>query len=94
LVGVDVWQSGCAAGPVDHSGDGVPVQRFAALAGQQQRVVGGHVGGAVVGDQGDQVWVQWEVAVGAQFADRDVQPVGGADEHDRVGSQRGELADA
>jgi hypothetical protein len=28
-----------------------------------------------------------------QFADRDVQPVPGADEYDRVGGQGGELAD-
>jgi len=28
-----------------------------------------------------------------QFADRDVQPVGGADEYDRVRLEGGELAD-
>jgi hypothetical protein len=41
----------------------------------------------------DRVWVQRQVAVVVQFADRDVQPVRGADEHDRVGLQGGELAD-
>jgi hypothetical protein len=29
-----------------------------------------------------------------EFADRDVQPVRGADQHDRVGLQGGELPDA
>ena len=64
------------------------------LAGQQQRVVCGDVPGVVVVDEGDQVRVQWQVAAVVQFADRDVQPVPGADEHDRVGGQTGELADA
>ncbi len=54
-------------------------------AGQQQRVVGGDVRGAVVADEGDQVRVQGQVAVLVEFADGDVQPVRGADEHDRVG---------
>jgi hypothetical protein len=56
-------------------------------------MIGGDVGGAVVADEGDQVWVQRQVAVLAQLADRHVQPVGGADEHDRVGAQADELAD-
>jgi hypothetical protein len=34
LVGVNVGQPGGGAGPVDHPGDGVPVQRAAVLAGQ------------------------------------------------------------
>ena len=60
---VDVWQVGGGAGLVDHSGDGVPVQRSAVLEGQQQRMIGRHVLGAVVADQGDQVWVQVPVVV-------------------------------
>jgi hypothetical protein len=44
------------------------------------------VGLAVVADQGDQVWVQGQVAVVVEFADRDVQPVSGADHHDGVGA--------
>jgi hypothetical protein len=51
------------------------------------------VGAAVVADQRDQVGVQRQIAVVAEFADRHVQPVPGADEHDRVGEQRDELAD-
>jgi hypothetical protein len=72
----------------------VPVQRPAVLPGQQQRVAGLDVGAAVVADEGDQVRVQRQVAVLVEFADRDVQPVRGADEHDRVGLQCGELTDA
>ncbi len=76
LVGVDVGQPGGGAGSVDHPGDGVPVQGSAVLPGQQQRVPGRDVRGAVVVDQGDQVRVQRQVAVLAELADRDVQPVG------------------
>jgi hypothetical protein len=94
LVGVDVGQSGGGAGFVDQTGDGVPVQWPAVLPGQQQWVSAGNVRGAVVADEGDQVRVQRQVAVFAQLADRDVQPMPGADEHDRVGAQRGELTDA
>jgi hypothetical protein len=39
------------------------------------------------------MWVQGQVALVVQFADGHVQPVGGADEYDRVGVQGGELAD-
>ena len=92
--GVDVRQAGGGAGLVDQPGDGVPVQRPAVLAGQQQRVVGCDVSGAVVADEGDQVGVQRQVSVVVEFADRDVQPMSGADEHDRIGGQGGELADA
>ena len=62
--------------------------------GSSSGLSGGDVRGAVVADEGDQVRVQRQVAVLVEFADRDVQPVRGADEHDRVGAQGGELADA
>jgi hypothetical protein len=45
------------------------------------------VGGAVVVDEGDQVRVQGQVAVVAKFADRDVQPVSGADEEHPQGAE-------
>ena len=93
LVGVDVGQPGGGAGLVDVAGDGVPVGRLAVLPGQQQRVGGVDVRGAVLVDQGDQVRVQRQVAVLAELADRDVQPRAGADLHDRVGLQAGVLAD-
>jgi hypothetical protein len=93
LVWVDVRQPGGRAGPVDHPGDGVPVQRGAVLPGQQQRVLRGHVRVSVVLDQGEQVRVQRQVAVLAELADRDVQPGGGADRDHGVGAQVGVLAD-
>ena len=49
--------------------------------------------GAVVTDQLDQVRVQRQVPVVVQFADRDVQPVAGADLDDRFGLQAGQFAD-
>jgi hypothetical protein len=58
LVGMQVGQAGRGAGFVDQPGERVSVQRAAVLAGQQQRVVGWHVGGAVVVDEADQVRVQ------------------------------------
>ena len=48
---------------------------------------------AVVADQLDQVRVQRQVPVVVQFAERDVQPVSGADLHDCSGLQVGQLAD-
>jgi len=85
LVGVDVGQPGCSAGPVDHPGDGVPVQRAAVLPRQQQRMIGGDVGGAVAVDEGDQLGVQQQVAVLAELADRDMQQGPAPDEHDSIG---------
>ena len=93
LVGVDMRQPGGGAGLVDVTGHGVPVGWLAVLPGQQQRVCRIDVTGAVVVDEGDQVGVQRQVTVFTEFADRDVQPWAGADLHDRVGAQRGVLAD-
>jgi len=93
LVGVDVGQAGRGAGPVDHPGDGVPVQRAAVLPRQQQPMARRDVPGPVGIDQGDQLRVQRQVAVLAELADRDVQPGPGADEHDGISAQAGELAD-
>jgi hypothetical protein len=93
LMGVDMGQSGCGAGPVDHPGDAVPVEAAAVLAGQQQGMAGCDVAGAIVVDQGDQLRVQRQVAVLSELADRDVQPRPGADLDNRVGAQGGVLAD-
>jgi hypothetical protein len=48
---------------------------------------------AVAVDEGHQLGVQRQVAVLAELADRDVQPGPGADEHDSIGPQAGELTD-
>ena len=93
LVRVDVPDPGGLGGLVQVAGDGVAVHRLAVLPGQQQRVARGHVALAVVGDQGHQLRVQRDVAVVVQLADRDVQPVPGADLHDRVVLEGDQLAD-
>ena len=51
------------------------------------------VPGPVLVDEGQQLRVQREVAVFAQFADRDVKPRAGADVHDGISAQRGVFAD-
>jgi hypothetical protein len=93
LVRVDVWQAGGGGGFVEVAGDAVPVHRFAVLSRQQEGIVGVDVTFAVVADQVDQVWVQRQVTVIVKFPDRDVQPVPGADLHDRVRTQTGQFAD-
>ena len=93
LVGMDVGQPGSGAGPVDHPGDGVPVQRAAVLPRQQQRVTCGDMGSPVGVDERDELGVQRQVAVLAELADRDVQPGPGTDQDHSIGGQAGELAD-
>jgi hypothetical protein len=53
--------------------------------------VGQAVGGPC-GEQRDQLGVQGHVAVVAELAERDAQPVGRPDEDDGVGLEIGELA--
>ncbi|HEX2401780.1 MAG TPA: hypothetical protein VHJ79_17620 [Mycobacterium sp.] len=91
--GVDVRQPGGPAGPVDHPGDRVPIKGGAVGSWEKQRMLGWHVLHAVLIDQHDQLWVQRQVAVVVQLAHGHVQPRCSADLHDRVGRQRGVLAD-
>ena len=93
LVGMDMGQAGGSAGPVDHPGDGVPVQGPAVLPGQQQRMIWRDVPGPVGIDKGDQLGVQRQVAVLAQLADRDVQPRPRADQDHGISREAGELTD-
>jgi len=93
LVGVDVSQPRRGAGAVDHPGHRVPVLRSSVLPGQEQWVPGRDVPGAVGVDDLDDAWVQRQVAVLVELADGNVEPVGGADEHDRVAGQGGVLPD-
>jgi hypothetical protein len=67
---------------------GLPFSR-----GSSSGFAGGHVALAVVGDEGQQLRVQRDVAVVVQLADRDVQPVPGADLHDRVVLEADQLVD-
>src|SRR5258707_909154 len=84
---------GGAADAGDDAADEVPVQR-AAVVGDQALVAADvlEVGRGPGGEQLDELGVQRDVAVIAELAQRDPQPVPGADEHDRVGVQAGQLA--
>jgi hypothetical protein len=93
LVRMDVWQAGGEGGAVDQSGGGVPVELAAVGSWDQPGTVAMDVVGTVVGDQLDQVGVQRDVAVVVQLADRDVQPVPGADLDYGIRAQGDELAD-
>ena len=68
----------------------------AAVVGDESAVAADvvEVGGGPVGEQGDEVGVQRDVAVVAQLADRDAQPVAVTDEHDGVGVEVAQLAGA
>ena len=89
LLWVHAWNAGDAADPVDDPGDDVSVER-AAVVGDQPVVDADvlEVGGSPVGEQVDQLRVQRHVAVGAELAERDAQPMVGADLHHRI---RGEV---
>jgi hypothetical protein len=92
--GWGVWHPRGRGHGVQDPGDRVPVGGVPVLPGQQQRVLWRGVLSAVGVDQLHQLRVQQQVAVLAQLADRHVQPRGGADEHDGVGAQCGELTHA
>ena len=92
-VRVDARDARSAGDPCDDAGDGVAVQGAAVVGGQPlvpADVL--EVGGGPGGEQRGQLGVQRDVPVVAELAERDAQPVGGADEDDRVGFQAGELA--
>jgi len=65
-----------------------------AVIGDQSAVVADvfDVGGGPGGEQGDEVGVQRDVAVVAQFADGNAQPVAVTDEHDGLGGEAAQLA--
>ena len=85
LVGGDVADAGGVAQMPQRLGDTVVTDRPVVF---EQKTIGAQPGGPVVGDpvveEFFQLWVQRNVAVVVQLADRDPQPVGGADLHDRV----------
>ena len=56
-------------------------------------MTGWHMCGPVLIDQGDQLRVQRQGAVLAEFADRDVKPRPGADQDHVPGGQAGVLTD-
>ena len=92
LVGVDA-DAAAAADTAGDTADLVAVDRAAVIGGQAPAgadVIG--VGGGPGGEERDQFGVQGHVAVVAELAERDAQPVAGADEDDGVGFEIGELA--
>jgi len=83
---------GGAAGPVHDARDDVPVQR-AAVVGDQPLAAADvlEVVRGPGGEEAGELGVQRHVAVVAELAQRDAQPVPGADPHHRVGVQIGQL---
>jgi hypothetical protein len=82
-----------SADPGDDAADEVAVER-AAVVGDQALAVADvlEVGRGPGGEQLHQVGVQRHVAVVAELAERDPQPVPGADLDDRVGVEAGQLS--
>ena len=91
-VRVHAGNPGGPADAGDDAADEVAVQG-AAVVGDQALVVADvlQVGGGPGGEQLDELGVQRDVAVVAELAQRDPQPVPGADLDDRVGVQAGQF---
>jgi hypothetical protein len=92
LVGVHA-DAAAAADTADDAADLVAVQRASVVGGQAPAgadVIG--VDGGPDGEERDQLGVRRHVPVVAELAERDAQPVAGADEDDGVGFEAGELA--
>jgi hypothetical protein len=92
LVGVDA-DAAAAADAADDTADLVAVQGAAVVGGQAAAGADvGQVDGGPGGEQRDQLGVQGHVAVVAELAEGDAQPVGRSDEDDGVGLEIGEFA--
>ena len=91
LVRVHVAESGRAGDTAHDPADVMAVQR-ATVVGDQQLVR--VVAGAPVVEEFDKDGVQWQVAVVAELADWDPQPVIATDAHGRVRLERAQLAGA
>ena len=79
----------------DDAVHGVPVERAVVIG--DEAALGAdvvEVGGGPVGEERDEVGVQRDVAVVAELADRDAEPVAVADLGDGVGGEVAELAGA
>ena len=95
LMGGDVADAGGVGSVPQGFGDAVVADRPVVF---EQKAIRAQSGGPVVGDpvveQLLELWVQRDVAVVVQFADRNSQPVGGADLHDRVDGEAEQFAAA
>ena len=92
-VRVHAGHAGGLSDAADDAADDVPVQR-APLVGDQPLVPADvvEIGRGPGGEQCDEVRVEGHVTVVAELAERDPQPVPGADLHDRVGVEAGQFA--
>ncbi len=92
LVGVDA-HAGVAGDAAHDAPDEVTVEG-AAVTGDEEAVAADvvEVGGGPVGEESDEIRVQGDVAVVAELADGDPQPVAVTDEHDRVSIEVAELS--
>ena len=89
---MDVSESGLSAGTT-HDPRDVMADVSPALVVQQVSVDGGMSCGQF-GEHASCGRMQWYVAVVVEFADRDPQPRRAVEDHDRVGGEAAELADA
>ncbi len=83
---------GGAGGSGDGAVDAALPDALAVLGEQVRAAQAGGPAGEPVVEEVFELGVQRDVTVGAQLAERDVEPVGGADLHDRVDGQIEELA--
>ena len=93
LMGGDVADPGNVGDVSQRGGDAVTTYRSIVF---EQKAIGAQPMWSVLGDpvveQLFELWVQRDVAVVVQLADRDPQPVGRADLHDRVDGEGQQLA--
>ncbi|BCO34927.1 hypothetical protein MHEC_27950 [Mycobacterium heckeshornense] len=91
----DVADAGRARDAAQRRSDAVMANRPSVF---DQKVIGAQPIGSMVGDpvikEFFELWVQRDVAVVVQLADRDAQPVGGSDLHDGVDGEGQQLAAA
>lgn len=95
LVGVDVSDAGSSCGGGADAVNGARHDRCVVIGDESALsadVVG--VGGGPLGEQGDEVGVEWDEPVVAQLADGDAQPVGVTDLGDGVSGEVAEFAGA
>jgi len=92
LVGVDMADPGSFGDPANHPGDPMPVNG-ADVVGEEPAVAGDmdSVVGLPPSNEFDQVGMERNIPVVAEFPDWDMQPVVFTDTNDRVGGQVGEF---
>jgi hypothetical protein len=76
LVGVNMSDAGSFGDTTNHSGDSMPIDS-GEMVSQQPTGLSDPIGvvGLPRGDEFNQFWMQWDVAVVAEFPDGDMEPV-------------------